>query len=209
MLNKKTKKLVIISVLILALIGASVKIVTLNINAERPVIEQYQMGEFVPLEDNYHDFSDENMQGYEIKVNSAEVLSYEEFLLKHNLKHEDIPVEEYSELPKYVYDLNITIKKTVVTDLDYEGISLASTRLYSNNDTFQISDELFGALYPHLYLSWGLKLRPSSEMQIHFPYVPLPINEPYYTIDSIKKTNFSLRICQYPVQKKILIFPDN
>ena len=114
---KKIKKY-IIGLLVLALcIGIGVRIYIVNRSVPKVIDRYYQIGDTVPFEDDL--FYTTSMDGYSLKVISAEVKTTEQFIEEYGAKREDILDSHYS---SKVYDLEVEIANA---DKGYKDISIA------------------------------------------------------------------------------------
>lgn len=93
MKNKKKCIMFIITFsCIVLLAGIVFRVIYVNVNAYSLSEKTYAENEWVPLEGDFINSDQENTVGYSIKVGSAEILSYVEFMNKFN-KNEDYLAE--------------------------------------------------------------------------------------------------------------------
>ena len=81
-----------------------VRIYIVNRSVPKVIDRYYQIGDTVPFEDDL--FYTTSMDGYSLKVISAEVKTTEQFIEEYGAKREDIPDSHYS---SKVYDLEVEI----------------------------------------------------------------------------------------------------
>ena len=61
------------------------------LDAEYGIETRYHMmGEIIPFGENHQDYDDEPKDGYSIRVDNAEILSYDELLVRFDLDDEDV-----------------------------------------------------------------------------------------------------------------------
>ena len=199
----------LLSILILAVF---IRIAYVNINAERPVIQVYEMNTEVFYEDNYFEYADENRDGYSITVLSAKILKTEDFLKEQNIKELNIPTgDEYSDwekyIPEYVYDVTVHIKNTNCKE---NGIDMFNTVLATDTAVLKVDEHIWDALYPHLGGSLKFALVENSEETIHLPFAISysdACERKAVDNDMLFNCEFQLTISKYPSDIRINIKP--
>ena len=96
--KKQIKIILMCALLVFFTFAYVIRYKAVNQEMQSPLIEEYHMGEEVEMQKNI--LLNYTMEGYSIKVNQAEVLSYEAFLNKYKAK------DEYTYVPDKVYDAN-------------------------------------------------------------------------------------------------------
>lgn len=120
----------------------------------------YHMGEEVEMEKDI--LINYTMEGYSVKVNQAEVLSYEEFLVKYH--GEDV----YTYVPDKVYDVEITLRnRNAAKDT---GINLVEFYIQGLAVCAGIDTNLCEIANPELNGAIAIALRENSEMVFHLPF---------------------------------------
>lgn len=186
-----------------------VRIWDVNQSIELPKVERYAIGETVELEDSYWMTESEKCEGYSIQVNSASLLTYEEFLKKYHYEEDEkeLLIPRTSQLfPDMVYDVEITVKNTNTQDKEC-GIDVGRYGVYASDFSLQIASPLYVIANPALKNGMqAFRLQPNTEMKFHLPYgIPLKSKYAYLNEDIIQKRDLSLVISLYPVQKQILL----
>jgi len=116
------------------LIGIGVRIWHVNKDIDLPPVHTFEIGEEVAIERDIFLDDFENMEGYTVTVNNAEIISYEEFLVKYDYQESETdPLFEEGDMtfPEMVYDLHLTIKNTNLTEEpnEHKGINFLNYRL--------------------------------------------------------------------------------
>lgn len=196
---------------ILILLAAAVKIAFLNINAERPIIHEFEMGTEVFYENNYYEDSSEIRNGYSITVLSARIVKTDDFLKEYQIaelnipKGIDDPFIQY--VPEYVFDVEVKVKN-INNNNENSGIDLYNTILAADDFKLQVDDKIWSALYPQLNSIKKFKLVENSEAIIHFPYaISYGDAELQHSVNSdmLYKADFQLILSKYPVDLRINI----
>ena len=205
-------KKIILSVLTVILLGGiGFRIWDVNQAVELPPVNTYAIGEEVVIGDNIFLDDYENMEGYTVTVNQAEMLSYDDFLTKYDYDGDDLQLNEndYS-YPETVYDLNLTIKNTNQTEdpREHKGISFLPYELIGTNIRLTASHELYPIANPELEHSAGegFSLRPESEMDFNLPFNISSSRDydPGQT-EAIMNDQIYLIVSLYPEVNRILI----
>ncbi|HHU18990.1 MAG TPA: DUF5028 domain-containing protein [Bacilli bacterium] len=207
------KRIIFSTLSIVLLIGIGFRIWHVNQAVDLPPVNNYTIGEEVAIGDNVFLDNFENMKGYSVIVNQAEILPYEDFLEKYNyIDDEEAPLFEEGDTfyPEMVYDLNITVKNTNQTEdpMEHSGINFLHYNLYGTDLVLQISNMLYLVANPELEygVTDGFRLRPNSEMDFNLPYFysPSDIVQPIQT-KAIERDQVYLVVSMHPVVNRILI----
>ncbi|UOQ83743.1 DUF5028 domain-containing protein [Gracilibacillus salinarum] len=194
-------------------VGVGIRIWNVNKDVELPPVHTFKMSEEVAIEDNIFLDDFENMDGYTVTVNDAEIIPYEAYLAKYQYQDDpDNPLfaEEDFLFPEMVYDIDITVKNTKKTDNPKEqsGINFIHYYLIGTDFELQISDELYRVGNPDLEtgMTDGFRLRPETEMNFHLPFYfsPSAIAGPLQVKD-ITSDDIYLVVSLYPHVNQILI----
>lgn len=198
------KKWIVISVVSVILFGAwLVGVIRLNVAAEKPQKEVYQVGERVYYGNNYFEYSSEIMDGYSLEVLSAKVYEYDAYLEKMGIETD--PTTAWH--AEYVFDLEIRFYNSGGTD-GKGGVPFISTYLASTDNRLAVNSELVGAMYPQLGEDpYGFSIRPETEMVLHLPYQMEWVPWLYVGDEKeyLEKTDFYLNVTQYPVKQLVFI----
>lgn len=207
------KKLLISLLSVSLFVGIGVRIWYVNKDIDLPPVHTFEIGEEVPIEQNIFLDDFENMDGYTVTVNNAEIVSYDEFLAKyHYQESDDSPLFEEDDMnfPEMVYDLHLTIKNTNLTEdlTEHKGINFLNYHLTGTDFLLQISEPLYMIANPNLKteIFEGFRLRSETEMDFHLPFyfAPSSIME-RIQVEDILNDNVYLVVSLYPNQKQILI----
>lgn len=200
----KTKKMATIFIICIILAVWGIRFVSLNINAEQPVIEIYQQGEYVEYGNNFfYRSSGENRDGYSIKVVGAYLMTIEDYLESIGVSYDEYKtkVNEMSDIEKkIVLDLHIVLKNEGNSDGNFD---IFDTRVNASNFCLSNDSILFGFLYPKLSGEFSFKVRENTECEMRIPYCPEKVDMRICTFEYAASREFYLNISQYPVKKMI------
>lgn len=189
------KKIVIGVLLVLLTFAYVVRYKAINQEIQEAPIEEYHMGEEVEMQKNI--LINYTMEGYSIKVNQAEVLSYESFLNKYQAK------DEYSYPPDKVYDVEVTLKNN---NADKEtGINLTEFYVQGLAVCAGVETNLCDIANPDLDGAYAIALRENSEMTIHLPFGLYEESFRRNIWEDLEDFDMYLVATLYPVKKVIYL----
>lgn len=172
------------------------------VNANLPSIplEYHQMGEWVPLEGAFqNDTSSEQTQGYSLMVESAEVVTYDEYLERHGATasgaHGDV---------RCVVDVTLRIRNE---GAEQGGINIFQMVLVpERGNEYLICDVMSEkALWPQVEpnADSSVSIRPGTEYVTHIPYVFNGGEEVYER--EVNDRDFKLLLSRMPVRKMVKV----
>ncbi len=184
-----------------ALIG--IRIYNVNKDVELPPVEVYPEGEYVALGDNYFWQENEMSPGYEVKVISSKVITYESFIKEYGA---EIDYLDEGYRPEYIIDLEVSVRNNSEdTNDSSRGIDLIQTILESNKRSFQTNSRLLGLCSPNLENQVGFRVRPGTEFHVHLPFTQSPSMDPFTSVRELSEEDYYLVLTMYPVKKVIKI----
>ena len=168
--------------------------------------EIYQMGEWVPLDGNFHYSSSENTKGYSIRITEIALTTYDGYLEKHGItpQHPNAHGNQTS-----VIDVTIEVKNDREETEPVGGIDFLGTILIPQaNNTYYICDlgnenSLWPLAQPNITTS-RIAIKPHTSYVLHVPYVVNLIGEEIYR-NPITDTTFDLLVSRLPVEKRIRV----
>ncbi|WP_062105419.1 DUF5028 domain-containing protein [Bacillus niameyensis] len=201
----------IVSIVLLVIVG--VRIWYVNKDVDIAPVYTYKMGEEVAIEEDFFLDDYEDMNGYTVTVNNAEIMSYEEFLAKYQYEEsEDSPLFEDGDMlfPEMVYELHLTVKNTNPTEDIYDdsGIAFLNYHLTGTDFLLQISRQLYEVAQPNLEVNMmmSFRLRPETEMDFYLPFYFQPSAKSMpIQVEDIMNDDLYLVVSKYPNAKRILI----
>ena len=187
--------------LVLCIWGA----VQTNRNKISPQVETYYVGETVDIGKNFFADSAEDPSGYTIRVNSAELVNYEDFLSSNGGNVADLYFSSGYPAPKYTYLVNVTI----CNEGNETGAIMAlNYALYNQSLKIPVDYYLWGLMDENFSGEPGFRLRTNSEMNITIPFTPMTsdtgINNEKIT-QRMESEEFYFCISEFPVRKQIQI----
>ena len=168
--------------------------------------EIYQMGEWVPLDGNFHYSSSENTKGYSIRITEIALTTYDSYLEKHGItpQHPNAHGNQTS-----VIDVTIEVKNDREETEPVGGIDFLGTVLIPQaNNTYYICDlgnenSLWPLVQPNITTS-RIAIKPHTSYVLHVPYVVNLIGQEIYR-SPITDTTFDLLVSRLPVEKRIRV----
>lgn len=189
---------------ILLLIVVSLCITFQNFTAERDTIKQYEMGQWVPLEDDFIFSASEAADGYSLCVKNATVYSYEDYIKKCGASMDVI--EPLAQSP--VLELEVAVKNEDNTEGGIPAGWFAlkdKTRSLSN-----YCSNAYAALQnKKLEDSSGFSIRPGTEFTVYLPFTMQYGIQNHSILDETNQGPFYFVVSQYPINKEIVIYPSH
>lgn len=170
-----------------------------------PTVEKYEMNEWVELDGAFLNIKSENTQGYSLRVNKAELLSYNDYIEKYGLD-KSRRIEGLDELS--LVCLEIEVKNTENED---GLIFIFECKLIPErkNTYFIPSSRLWAESENALDGDTAriIKIRKNSEYTLHVPYKVNILDKEGYSEFRVpmKDTSFELVVSNSPVRKVIVI----
>lgn len=187
------RKIVYIFLIALAILIA-LRIYYVNKNAPKRNIEIYSVGDWVDLDGDYMWSEKEDTKGYSVKVDSAKVYTYEDYMKKY-----DKPEDYFADYSKFnILEISLSLKNEDNTN---GGLFIKQFNVFPKklNDCMYYDTELAYLSEPKL--QDGVRIRPNTEYNIVLPYQlcdgrlnPVKTEDTYY-----------LLISNYPTKKLIKI----
>lgn len=202
--SKKRLCLLISSVLILAVIA---RIVVVNYSAYPVDEEIYQIGEWVNLDGDFFFSENEGTDNYSVRVSSAEVLSYAEFM------------ERFGKSADYLADKSqhsvVVLKVDFKNDGDDPGgvfirdsnlINEKRSARYDKDDTYmKIANPSFTSDL------FGITVQPHTEASMWYVYTTSGRADSVTYLDEIvekQSITMFLNVSRYPTQKLVELHLD-
>jgi hypothetical protein len=158
--NHKTKTVVIIFCCLILCGAYGWRYQTVNTRIKSPEIREYAMGQWIEFQDDF--LINDTMKGYAIRVDGAEILSYEQFLAKYGAK------DEYTYVPDRIYDVEVTLQN--IDAADTTGINLSEFYIQGVAVCAGVDANLCGVANPSFGGAYAIALRTGTEITVHIPF---------------------------------------
>jgi len=188
---KNKLKYIIILLLAIAIAG---RIYYINKNAIKKETVIYSTGEWVELDGDFMWNDIENTKGYSVKLDSAKVYTYEDYMKKYNK-----PEDYFADSSKFnILELSISLKNEDNTD---GGIYIKQFNVFPKNLNMCMYYDTDLVYLSEPKLTDGVTLRPNSEYSLALPYGLYDGR-----IRSVKtEDTYYLMVSNYPTRKMIRI----
>ncbi len=198
-LNKRRKIFLIICLVLVtvSLVLWAVSFTSVNAKAFRQEIEYCKMGETVELENNFFFQAQEHLEGYSIRVNSAELRDYEELKAEYGEK------SNRGFGNKYVCLLNVTVKNAGNEDGYFNTMGFI---LFNGALGLPIDYEIWNMIDESIDGNTLLKLRENTEVTLTLPFSPQSLDEaanPKEVYKRLENDSFHFAVCDFPTRKLI------
>ena len=206
--KQKINRVIFISVTILIaalLVLWGIQYYNVNKNAIKQEIEYYEMGEFVEIGDNFYYSAGENLNGYSIRINSAKLEDYIEYVEKNG---GEIREENYSAdypVPKYIAVLDMTVKNEGNTE---GGVNTHYYWLYTDALCLSIDYEVLALVEEYFTGYVGFKIVEDTEADMTMTFASMG-SDAGLDFDGLNKkleeNEFYFSVCEWPVRKVIKV----
>lgn len=156
-------------------------------------VQEYAIGEEVKMEEDI--LINYTMEGYTIRVDQAEILSYEEFLKKYNVE------DEYTYVPDKVYDVQVTLRN--IDANDETGINLSEFYVQGVAVCAGLNTNLLDQVNPQLKGMFEIALRKDSEITIHMPFGLYEENFKKSVWNNLDDFDMNFVATLYPTKKNV------
>ncbi len=215
------KKRIIGALAVLVCACLVLRIRAVNGDVREPEIVNYEMGQEAAIGENIFLDSYEDMNGYSVTVESAHILTYDEFMEKHkdsieaSLEEGDsLPDKDSQVFPEMVYEVNILVRNGGTEEKEECGLAFMNYNLTATDFILQISDSLYWLVNPgEPTMFMDFRLRPQTSMEFCLPFFFSPSSNASgpglgLTEDEVRRAEMYLPVSLDPQQIQIRIEAD-
>ena len=149
------------------------------------------MGETVDIGNNFFSDSVEAPNGYAIRVNSAELVSYEDLLTSCGVDPADLGFSAEIPLPQYTYMVNVTISNE---ENETGAIMALNYALYNQSLKIPVDYYLWGLMDKSFSGEPGFRLHTHSEKNITIPFTPMALIDMLSILPGLNIINQSFKL---------------
>lgn len=193
---------VLVAVVVVALVGAVVaRIWWVNTALPQIPLEYYDTGEWVPLEGAFQNNADEGTDHYSFLLESAEVMTYDQFLKRYGDGTQALGEHGDS---RCVVDVQLRIRNDGEDEGGFNAFQMVLVPERANE--YLICDMMRDdSLWPQVQQGTGfdVRIRPGTEYVAHIPYVFNGNDEVYYR--DVEDRSFTLLASRMPERKMIRV----
>lgn len=168
-------------------------------------VETYSMGETVDIGKNFFSDSVEDPGGYTIRVNSAELVSYEDLLASCGIDPVDLGFSGEVPVPQYTYMVNVTISNE---DNETGAIMVLNYALHNQSLKIPVDYYLWGLMDKSFSGEPGFRLQTNSEKNVMIPFTPMALDTRTNNEEITRRMEsetFFFCVSEFPVRKQIQI----
>lgn len=158
-------------------------------------VKEYAIGEEIEMEQDI--LINYTMEGYSIRVNQAEVLSYKDFLKKYNAE------DEYSYVPDKIYDVEVTLRN--IDANDETGVNLSEFYIQGVAVCAGLDTDLLAQVNPNLKGMYEIALHKNSSITIHMPFGLYEENFKKDVWNHLNDFNMNFVATLYPTKKIVYL----
>lgn len=163
------------------------------------------MREMVYIGKNFLADSIENPSGYKIRVDSAELVSYEDLLTRYGLDPVNLGFSAEVSLPRYTYMVNVTISNK---ENETGAIMALNYALYNQSLKIPVDYYLWGLMGKSFSGEPGFQLQTHSEKNITIPFTHMALDTRSNNREIMRRMEseeFYFCVSEFPVRKQITI----
>lgn len=196
------RKRIAVTVAIALSILFGIRVYMVNRDIQLPAVQTYHKGEVVPFGEDFTNSSEDNSNGYTIRVVDYELLSsddfYEAYELNESVDSVDRIMMEYFCLVRVIIGNEGKGEEADTA----RGIELLQIPLVGKNYYMIMNEMIFQMLNTDMPGS-SFSLRPGTSKELLLPYAAVPGTHLDYR--SLEKNPPELKITEYPNRKKIAL----
>lgn len=202
----RVRKVAIAVVAAVAVAALAARIYWVNTNLPQIPNEYYDQGEWASLDGAFQIDSQENTNGYSLMVQSAKLMTYDEFVETYRTEDADVaaqPAGTHGDA-HCVVDVELHIRNEGNSDGVLDAFQMVLVPARGNE--YLIADIMNdAALWPQTQRGVGMQVstRPGTEYVAHVPYVFNSTENAYLT--EVTDTDFTLLVSRAPVRKMIRV----
>ena len=193
------KKILIIVIAAVLAVGWGLRFYTVNKDVDAPIVQIFPKGEEVPIEKDFFNYADEEMDGYTVTVLGAELMTAKDFLKKYDASDQADILGNFTD---YIYTVRVCVANRHNPHTGEKGISLQQYVLQGTDYVLSLEDSCYQLANPDMPgTSFSLKEGTGMELTLTFDVMSRTTGIKHLEDDVPK-----LLITQYPHQKMIEIF---
>lgn len=193
------KKILIIAVAAVLVIGWGIRFYIVNKDIDVPVVQIFSKGEEVSVGKDFFSYGDEDMDGYTVTVLGAEILSVQEFLQRYNAIDQ---AELLGIFTDYLYTVRVSVANQYNPYTDQKGIALQLYFLQGTDYILSLEDTCYQIANPDMPgTSFSLRQGTNLELTLTFDVMSKMTSINHLSDDMPK-----LLITQYPHKKMIKLY---
>ncbi|MCL2083305.1 MAG: DUF5028 domain-containing protein [Oscillospiraceae bacterium] len=193
------KKVLIIALIAGLAVAWGIRFYFVNQNIDIPTVQVFRKGIEVPLEKDFFDSSDEDMNGYTVTVLDAELMPVEDFLQRYEAEDQ---TEILGNFTDYIYMVRVSVGNHNNPFIDEKGVALQLFELKGVDYILTLEDICYQASNPDMPGA-SFSLRQGTNMELLLPF---NVMSSQTGIKHILNKPPKLQISAYPNQKLIELY---
>lgn len=193
------KKIVIIFLTIVLICAWSAGFYLVNRDIDLPVVQVFPKGEKVPVEKDFFVYSDEGMDGYNVTVLDAKLVSVEDFLQSYDAGEQ---AENIGIFTDYIYMVRVSFGNQDNPFVNEKGIDLQVYYLRGTDYVLSLEDTCYRIANAHMP-GTSFSLRQGTDMELILPF---SVMSSQTSRNHILEDPPKLQISLYPHQKLIELY---
>ena len=193
------KKIIFISLTVVLIFVWGVRFYLVNREVDLPVVQVFPKGQEVPIANDFFINSDEGMDGYNVTVLDAELVSVDNFLQRYNADEQSENIGIFTD---YIYMVRVSFGNQNNPFVNEKGIDLQVYYLKGTDYVLSLEDTCYRIANPDMP-GTSFSLRQGTDMELILPFsVMSSQTSRNHILDDPPK----LQIALYPHQKLIELY---
>ncbi len=193
------KKIIFISLTVVLIFVWGVRFYLVNREVDLPVVQVFPKGQEVPIANDFFINSDEGMDGYNVTVLYAELVSVDNFLQRYNADEQSENIGIFTD---YIYMVRVSFGNQNNPFVNEKGIDLQVYYLKGTDYVLSLEDTCYRIANPDMP-GTSFSLRQGTDMELILPFsVMSSQTSRNHILDDPPKLQISL----YPHQKLIELY---
>ena len=189
------KKIAAFAALVIAASACTLRINSINSAAGYPVMQKYNVGDEVLMENDFFDNLGEAADGYSVTVTDKQLLSREDFCSKYNASDDEIDPNS-----DFILLVSVNVRNINNNNGNNSGINFRHF-IFQNNAYINYLDD---SAYPFVndFKEFAFSLRFNSDKDF---VIPFGFSADHINAEDILDENSELVVTLYPHKKSVLL----
>lgn len=193
------KKIITIIIIISLVLIGCIRFYFVNKDVDKSDVQVYKKGVTVPVEKDFFENSNEDMDGYTFRILDAYIMKPREYFEKYNAEDQLVEMDWYTD---YLYVVKVVIGNEGKHSSEQKGIALTKCTLKGTTYILSFNEMAFGVANPNVPSS-SFSLNPNTEKEF---IIPFTVIKEYTSYTSLQKDPPKLQISLFPNEKLLELY---
>lgn len=193
------KKIITIIIIVSLILTGSIRFYFVNKDVGKSDVQIYKKGVTVPVEKDFFENSNEDMNGYTFRILDAFIMKPKDFFEKYNAEDQ---LKEMDWFTDYLYVVKVVIANEGKYSSEKKGIALTMCTLKGTTYILSFNEMAFGVANPNIPGS-SFSLNPKTNKEFILPFTVI---KDYTSYTSLQKDPPKLQISLFPHEKLLELY---